>query len=505
MSFEKLNLNEHLLKALADQGYTHPTPIQERAIPHILGRRDVLGIAQTGTGKTAAFALPLIQLMSAEKAEGNNGALRCLILTPTRELALQIAESFNDYGRHSSLKNVVVFGGVSQHDQVEKIKRKPEVLIATPGRLLDLMQQGYISLSNVSYLVLDEADRMLDMGFVHDVRRIISKVPAKRQTLFFSATMPPDIVELSRDILTNPARVEVTPPATTAERINQSVWFVSKPDKKDLLIDLMKDGTIERVLVFTRTKHGADRVARILSKTGITALAIHGDKSQNARQNALQRFRDNQLRVLVATDIAARGIDIDNLTHVINYDLPNIPESYVHRIGRTGRAGAAGMAISFCDAEERAYLKDIQKLTGLQIPVAGTIQAGPVSEQAPRPQQPSGRQQSGPRNEPRERQQQRQEPRAQQQQRQEPKDGQQQNRRRNGRRRNRGNRQEAGASTGRPDNNQQRNRPQRSNRRQGSGAQAPANQEAKNPSAQKPKSGFLSRLKNWVSPSDFSY
>ena len=492
MSFEKLNLNEHLLKALAAQGYTHPTPIQERAIPHILNRRDVLGIAQTGTGKTAAFALPLIQLMSAEKAEGNNGGLRCLILTPTRELALQIAESFNDYGKFSSLRNVVIFGGVSQHDQVEKLKRKPEVIIATPGRLLDLMQQGHISLSAVSYLVLDEADRMLDMGFVHDVRRIIAKVPTKRLTLFFSATMPPDIVELSRDILTNPARIEVTPPATTAERINQSIWFVSKPDKKDLLIDLMKDGSIERVLVFTRTKHGADRVARILTKTGIQALAIHGDKSQNARQNALQRFRDNQLRVLVATDIAARGIDIDNLTHVINYDLPNIPESYVHRIGRTGRAGAAGMAISFCDAEERAYLKDIQKLTGLQIPVAGTREAGPRSEQqpqGPREQGQSNRTQAAPRsNQPR------------QQPRQENNNGGQQGRRRNGRRRNHGNRQEAGASTtGRPENNN-RNRNQSSGRKQETGRQ-----ETKKPEAQKPRGSFLSRLKNWVAPSDFSY
>ena len=286
MSFHSLNLNEHLLKALDRQGYTTPTPIQERAIPNVLSRKDVLGIAQTGTGKTAAFALPLIQLMSDEKAQGNKQSLRCLILTPTRELALQISESFNDYGQYSSLRNVVIFGGVSQHDQVEKLKRRPEVLIATPGRLLDLMQQGYISLSEVSYLILDEADRMLDMGFVHDVRRIISKVPAKRQTLFFSATMPPDIVALSRDILTNPVRIEVTPPATTAERINQSVWFVEKADKKDLLLRLMKEGTIERVLVFTRTKHGADRVARILQKSGITAMAIHGDKSQNARQNA---------------------------------------------------------------------------------------------------------------------------------------------------------------------------------------------------------------------------
>lgn len=368
MTFRDLQLNEQLLRALEVQGYTQPTPIQGKAIPHILNNKDVLGIAQTGTGKTAAFALPIIQLMTQH--HDRRGNVACLILTPTRELALQIAESFGDYGQFSKLRSAVIFGGVSQHQQVETLRRGVDILIATPGRLLDLMQQKIVKLNDVRWLILDEADRMLDMGFVHDVKRIIASVPRERQTLFFSATMPPAITELAGSILRQPVRVEVTPPATTAEMVRQEVYFIDKGNKRHLLRGLLSDQTIERVLVFTRTKHGADKVARDLVRSNITAQAIHGNKSQNARQAALQSFKAMKTRVLVATDIAARGIDIDLLSHVIQFDLPNVPETYVHRIGRTGRAGAEGIAIAFCDQEERAYLRDIEKTIGKKVPVA---------------------------------------------------------------------------------------------------------------------------------------
>jgi len=370
MSFENLNLIEPILQALKTEGYTKPTPIQSQTIPLALNRKDVLGCAQTGTGKTAAFAIPIIQLLTQDKnlAPGKR-LIRSLILTPTRELAIQIGESFANYGKNTNLKYKVIFGGVSQHGQVESLRSGVDVLIATPGRLLDLMNQKHVNLNSIQFFVLDEADRMLDMGFVHDVKKIITKLPSKRQSLFFSATMPPAIVQLADTILVNPSKVEVTPVSSTANTINQVVYFVDKENKKHLLIDLLKDKKIERVLVFTRTKHGADKVAKELTRNGINSQAIHGNKSQNARQNALNNFKSKLTRVLVATDIAARGIDIDELTHVINYELPNVPESYVHRIGRTGRAGASGIAIAFCDAEEKEYLRDIQKLIGKQIPV----------------------------------------------------------------------------------------------------------------------------------------
>ncbi|MBK7182281.1 MAG: DEAD/DEAH box helicase [Bacteroidetes bacterium] len=370
MSFENLNLIEPILKALKTEGYTTPTPIQAQAIPLVLHKHDLLACAQTGTGKTAAFAIPIIQLLTEDKTPSQGKkAIKCLVLTPTRELAIQIGESFANYGRNTNLKYKVIFGGVNQYSQVESLRAGVDVLIATPGRLLDLMNQRHVDISNIKFFVLDEADRMLDMGFIHDVKKVIAKLPAKRQSLFFSATMPPVIVKLADTILVNPSKVEVTPVSSTAEKINQVVYFVDKENKKPLLIDILKNNKIERVLVFTRTKHGADKVVKDLVKVGIQAQAIHGNKSQNARQNALNNFKSKLTRVLVATDIAARGIDIDELSHVINYELPNIPESYVHRIGRTGRAGASGIAIAFCDAEEKEYLRDIQKLIGKTIPV----------------------------------------------------------------------------------------------------------------------------------------
>ncbi|HJT73575.1 MAG TPA: DEAD/DEAH box helicase [Chitinophaga sp.] len=371
MSFEQLRLIEPVLKALENEGYTAPTPIQQQAIPYVLEKRDLLGCAQTGTGKTAAFAIPLLQLMHQDQSAVRKGPrnIRALILTPTRELAIQIQESFVAYGKFLDLKSLVIFGGVSQHPQTEALKRGVDILIATPGRLLDLISQNYITLRDIKYFVLDEADRMLDMGFVHDVKRVIIKLPEQRQTLFFSATMPPEIQTLANAILKNPAKVEVTPVSSTAETITQSVYFVNKQDKRGLLLHILKDQSIRTVLVFTRTKHGADKVVKDLNKAEITAEAIHGNKSQNARQRALNNFKSQQTRVLVATDIAARGIDIDDLTHVINYELPNVPETYVHRIGRTGRAGANGIAISFCEGEEKAYLKDILKLIARDIPV----------------------------------------------------------------------------------------------------------------------------------------
>ncbi len=371
MSFEKLNLIPAIQKALTAEGYTTPTPIQEEAIPILLQRQDLLGCAQTGTGKTAAFAIPILQLMHADQqTDRRSNYIKALILTPTRELAIQIDESFASYGRFTGLRHLVIFGGVSQKNQTDALRNSVDILVATPGRLLDLMNQGFINLQHVKFFVLDEADRMLDMGFIHDVKKVIAKLPAKRQSLFFSATMPPDVAKLADTILYKPARVEVTPVSSTAERVEQAVYFVSTKDKKNLLNHLLQDPAMVSVLVFTRTKHGADKVVKDLLKEDITAQAIHGNKSQNARQNALSNFKSGDTRVLVATDIAARGIDVDGLTHVVNYELPNIPETYVHRIGRTGRAGASGIALSFCDGdEEKEYLRDINKLTGQAIPI----------------------------------------------------------------------------------------------------------------------------------------
>ncbi|NOT73971.1 MAG: DEAD/DEAH box helicase [Cyclobacteriaceae bacterium] len=370
MSFEKLNLIEPITRALKAEGYTQPTPIQEQAIPVLLERKDLLGCAQTGTGKTLAFAAPILQLLHQDElfVKGPAG-IKTLILTPTRELAIQIGDSFATYGKFLKLKHAVIFGGVSQKPQTDALRNGVDILIATPGRLLDLMDQRFVHLQNLKIFVLDEADRMLDMGFIHDVKKIIAKLPVKRQTLFFSATMPPEISKLANTILTNPVRVEVTPVSSTANTIQQQLYYVEKSDKRSLLLHLLKDKSIETALVFTRTKHGADKVVKDLNRAGVTAEAIHGNKSQNARQRALSNFKTKQTRVLVATDIAARGIDIDALSHVINYELPNIPETYVHRIGRTGRAGASGIAFSFCDSEEKEYLRDIHKLIAKTIPV----------------------------------------------------------------------------------------------------------------------------------------
>lgn len=367
MSFRKLELDEALLKALDTEGYTNPTPIQKQAIPIILSGKDLLGVAQTGTGKTAAFGLPILQILS-NKNYSKRG-VKALILTPTRELAIQIDESLAAYGKHTKLSHSVIFGGVSQHTQVQKLKRGVDILVATPGRLLDLMNQGFVDLKSLEIFVLDEADRMLDMGFIHDVKKVIKSIPEKRQTLFFSATMPEEIQNLAGMMLKNPVKVEVTPPSSTVDKIQQRVYFTNKPDKRKLLLHLLETNGIDNALVFTRTKHGADKVARFLDKAKIRSAAIHGNKSQNARQNALNNFKNGKLNVLVATDIAARGIDIDELTHVFNFDLPNVPETYVHRIGRTGRAGNDGIAISFCAADERKELKDIEKLASIKIPV----------------------------------------------------------------------------------------------------------------------------------------
>lgn len=372
MTFQDLHLSEQLLKALAAEGYTNPTPIQEQAIPIVLDKKDLLGVAQTGTGKTAAFALPVLQLLQtqAHKTKGYRH-IAALVLTPTRELALQIHESFLAYGRHTGLKAEVIFGGVSQHPQTLALRNGTDILIATPGRLLDLMNQGHVHLAHLDFFVLDEADRMLDMGFINDIKKIIRDLPDERQTLFFSATMPPEISKLAATLLRNPVRVEVTPVSSTVEKIEQRIFMVAKRDKPALLVHLMKDiaGNGGRVLVFSRTKHGADRITKTLKEADIRADALHGDKSQEARQRALYNFKSGRLKILVATDIAARGIDVDEITHVINYDLPNVPETYVHRIGRTGRAGHDGIAYSFCDSEERAYLRDINKVTNQNIKV----------------------------------------------------------------------------------------------------------------------------------------
>lgn len=371
MLFKDLRLIEPILKALEEEGYETPTQIQQKSILPILDRRDILGCAQTGTGKTAAFTIPILQLMDEHRSTQSKRirTIDCLILTPTRELAIQIGESIEAYGRHLSIKHHVIFGGVSQHSQVNAIRNGVDILVATPGRLLDLMQQGHISLANIKFFVLDEADRMLDMGFIHDVKKVIAKLPAKRQSLFFSATMPTEIKQLSDVLLKDPVKVEVTPVSSTAEIIQQGVYFVEKHDKQQLLVDILQDQSIESLLVFTQMKHAADKLSKKLISCGISAAAIHGNKSQNARQAALENFKNKKVRVLVATDIAARGIDIDQLSYVLNFELPNVPETYVHRIGRTGRAGASGIALSFCCREERAYLKDIERLIKKTVPV----------------------------------------------------------------------------------------------------------------------------------------
>ena len=370
MTFKDLQLSPLLLKALEEKGYITPSPIQQQAIPYALAGRDVLGCAQTGTGKTAAFALPIIQnLMKPSDKKHSKKVIRSLILTPTRELALQIAENLNEYGSHTQVRSAVIFGGVSANPQIKELRRGIDILVATPGRLNDLIGQGEISLSHVEIFVLDEADRMLDMGFIHDVKKILALLPAKKQTLFFSATMPAEIQALTEKLLKNPARVEVTPVSSTVDIIDGSLYYVDKENKRALLVHLLKREAITSTLVFTRTKYGADRVAKFLTKNKVNAAAIHGDKSQGARQKALNQFKSGEIQVLVATDIAARGIDIDELSCVINYDLPNVPETYVHRIGRTGRAGLGGRAISFSDIEEKEYVKDIEKLIGKTIPV----------------------------------------------------------------------------------------------------------------------------------------
>ena len=366
-SFKSLNLHPSIQKALEETGYNQPTPIQSEAIPSLLKGRDLLGCAQTGTGKTAACALPILHNLYINKIKIQPRHVRALILTPTRELAIQVHESFTQYGKHLRIKTAVVFGGVGQNPQIRATAQGVDVLVATPGRLLDLIGQGFIRLNQLEVFVLDEADRMLDMGFVHDIKKILKLLPAKRHNLFFSATMPPEIEKLASSILSNPVKVEVTPVSSTAELIEQSVMFVEKENKRPLLKEVLLNKDLKKVIVFTRTKHGANKVVEFLGKNNITAEAIHGNKSQSARQRALENFRNGLTRVLIATDIAARGIDVDEISHVINFDLPNVSEDYVHRIGRTARAGRSGSAISFCDAEEKAFLKDIEKLIGKSI------------------------------------------------------------------------------------------------------------------------------------------
>jgi ATP-dependent RNA helicase RhlE len=392
LSFDDLGLAEPLLRAVRAENYTQPTPIQAQAIPYLLEGRDLLGIAQTGTGKTAAFALPILERLSANPVPRRRGAVRALILTPTRELAVQILESFRAYGRHLGLRSAVIFGGVGQQPQVDNLARGLDILVATPGRLLDLMNQRHADLRDLSIFVLDEADRMLDMGFIHDVKRIVATLPKERQTLFFSATMPGEVERLANGILKEPVRIEVTPPATTVERIDQRVYFVDAGNKNALLADLLKNPAVERALVFTRTKHGADRVAKHVARVGVEAQVIHGNKSQNARQRALNDFRDGNTRVLVATDIAARGIDVDGITHVINFEIPEVPETYVHRIGRTARAGRDGIALTFCDASEKSLLRDVEKLTRKALTVVHEHAFhGPAARSAPAQTEPHER------------------------------------------------------------------------------------------------------------------
>lgn len=368
MDFKQLNIIPSIMKAVQTAGYTKATEIQYQSIPHILNGHDLIGCAQTGTGKTASFAIPVLQLLDKQKIKSKG--IRSLVLTPTRELAVQISENFKTYGQHLNIKHLAIFGGVPQSKQVKALNAGIDILIATPGRLLDLISQGYINLAHIEILVLDEADRMLDMGFVNDVKKILTKVPAKKQTLFFSATMPEEIRKFSQSILKKPIEINVTPVSSTAETVKQSVYFVEKNEKFDLLVQILDDKNINRSLVFARTKHGADKLVKSLLLSGIHAAAIHGNKSQNARQRALDDFKSSKIRVLIATDIAARGIDIDELPHVVNYELPDVPETYVHRIGRTGRAGYNGTAVSFCDRQEKKELQSIQKLIGFKMAVA---------------------------------------------------------------------------------------------------------------------------------------
>lgn len=371
MTFKELNISEPILKALINKKYETPTPIQEKAIPVVLDRRDLLGIAQTGTGKTAAFAIPIIQQLCMQESSTNKKReIKALILTPTRELAIQIDECFHDYAKYTQLRHTVIFGGVNQNPQIERLKSGIDILIATPGRLLDLIAQKYINLNSITHFVLDEADRMLDMGFIHDIKRLLPLLPKRKQTLFFSATMPLTIANLSKSILYKPVRVEVAAVSSVVDTIEQRLYFVEKLQKGGLLIDILEKEREKAVLIFSRTKHGADKIARMLCKAGIGSEAIHGNKSQNARQRALSNFKANKTRVLIATDIAARGIDIDKLELVINYDLPDVAETYVHRIGRTGRAGNTGTALTFCTPDEKIMLRDIQKLTGKNLIVA---------------------------------------------------------------------------------------------------------------------------------------
>lgn len=368
MKFDNLQIIAPILKALEEKNYTEPTPIQSKAIPIILERKDVLGSAQTGTGKTAAFAIPIIQLIHNQPpTNGYKPKIQSLIVTPTRELAIQIDENIRKYGKYTDIKNTVIFGGVNQAQQVERLKRGVHILVATPGRLLDLIGQGYVNLDDIKIFVLDEADRMLDMGFINDIQKLIKLLPAKRQSLFFSATMPDNIVELSRKILTNPKKIDVSPISSTAETIQQYLYFTNKGTKTNLLCHILQSKQIDQALLFARTKHGADKIARDLKKQNIKADAIHGDKAQNQRQKVLNDFKAGKTRVLVATDIAARGIDIDKLKYVINYNIPDVAETYVHRIGRSGRAGEAGNAISLCEPEENVYIKDIEKLINQNI------------------------------------------------------------------------------------------------------------------------------------------
>jgi len=400
MNFTDLQIIEPILKALESEGYTQPTPIQEQAIPVLLNKKDLLGCAQTGTGKTAAFAVPILQhIFEGDLPLKGKRKIRALVITPTRELAIQIGESFTSYGKFTGIKNTVIFGGVKQSAQTNALRRGVDVLIATPGRLLDLIQQGYISLNDIQYFVLDEADQMLDMGFIHDIRKIIAKLPNKRQSLFFSATMPPAIIELSRKILGHhPEKISVKPQQATAEKVEQAVYFVSKTNKPKLLIHLLQTNNVDSVLVFSRTKHGANKIVKLLDRADIKSEAIHGNKSQVARQKALGNFKNGLTKVLIATDIAARGIDVEELSLVVNFDLPNISETYVHRIGRTGRAKASGIAISFCASDERGYLRDIEKLIKQKIKViekhpflsddnegkSSSKSKSPVSKQRPR-------------------------------------------------------------------------------------------------------------------------
>ena len=393
MQFQQLGLIPPIAQAVAAEGYVQPTPIQAQAIPHVLAGRDLLGLAQTGTGKTAAFALPILQRLAAAAPPRGHRHTRCLVLTPTRELAAQIGESFGTYGKHLPLRTTVIFGGVGMEAQKQALRHGIDILVATPGRLLDLSGQGLVDLRALEVFVLDEADRMLDMGFIHDVKRVIALLPSRRQTLFFSATMPREAQELADRLLDRPETVAVAPPSTTAEKVEQEVYLVEKADKRSLLVEVLRDSGMRRVLVFSRTKHGANRIAEHLVKAGVGAEAIHGNKSQNARERALANFKAGRIRVLVATDIAARGIDIDDVTHVVNFDVPEVPETYVHRIGRTARAGASGMALTFVDSEERADWRNVVKLTKQDIPVVDghpfqsrtPLAASASPREAPRP------------------------------------------------------------------------------------------------------------------------